>query len=442
MQDKNIPEYSVTAFNNAFRKIIFSNFEYIRIKGEVSEIKKSSKGQIYIIIKDESSVLSAVVWSNNINSLTIYPELGMEIIASGKITSWHKYKTTYQLDVDNIEDAGEGALLKIIEDRKKRLASKGFFDLKHKKSIPYLPKKIGIITSPTGSVIYDILNRLKDRFPIPVDLWPSLVQGKEAPENIIKAINGFNDSNYYNPPDVIIIARGGGSVEDLMAFNDEELTISVFKSKIPIISAIGHETDFTLVDYASDYRCPTPTAAAEKVVPVRENLIIQTINLDQRLNVSFKNNFIQIKKTLNNFSRLLKDPKTIVNDYINRFSRIENELSKTFLNLITNKKNLLLQISTNIKSPEYLFSLKKLEIINLVKNLNKQISYIYNANKIRLKNNSRFLLTSSVENNLKKGYVLIKNKNNILKRSTQINKEQHLKIRFFDDQINVKIKKI
>ena len=233
----NIPEYGVTEFNKFVRDILESNFGYVRIRGEISELKSAAKGQLYITIKDKNSILSAVVWTSKIEFLSMQPELGLEVIASGKITTWSRYKTTYQLDIDNLEIAGEGALLKLIEDRKKRLAAKGVFDAKYKKPLPYPPTKIGIITSPTGSVVYDIINRLTERFPVNVDLWPTAVQGNEAAKMIINAIKGFNDDHYSEKPDVIIIARGGGSVEDLMVFNDEKLAVSVFESIIPIISS-------------------------------------------------------------------------------------------------------------------------------------------------------------------------------------------------------------
>ena len=273
MIDKiNIPEFEVSEFNQAFKEVIESNFNYVRIKGEISEVKTATRGQIYLTLKDEDSILSGVIWDQKKKYLDINPEIGLEIIATGRITTWSRYKTTYKIDIDKIEIAGEGALLKIIEERKKRLRKKGYFDQEIKKIIPYLPSRIGVITSPTGSVIHDIINRVSERFKTPIDLWPVAVQGTEAPLNIIDAINGFNSIDDQNKPDVIIIARGGGSTEDLMAFNDEKLAVAVTSSEIPIVSAIGHETDTTIIDYVSDLRASTPTAAAELVVPVKLEL--------------------------------------------------------------------------------------------------------------------------------------------------------------------------
>ncbi len=246
----------------------------------------------------------------------------MEVILTGRVTTWSKFKTTYQIDVDKIEIAGEGALLKIIEDRKKKLRKKGYFDLESKKKIPYLPSRIGVITSPTGSVIHDIINRVSERFKTPIYLWPVAVQGTEAPRNIIDAINGFNSIDDQNKPDVIIIARGGGSTEDLMAFNDEQLAVAVSTSDIPIISAIGHETDTTIIDYASDLRASTPTAAAELVVPVKLELINIVTSFNQRMNYRIDNIFKENLTNLNNLLSYLKTPQQIINSFKDRINFI------------------------------------------------------------------------------------------------------------------------
>ena len=189
----NIPEYGVTQFNKAIKEVIEDHFSYVRIKGEISEIRVATKGQFYITLKDEESILSGVVWERKKHSLTFDPEVGMEVMLTGRVTTWSKFKTTYQIDIDKIEIAGEGALLKIIEERKRRLKEKGYFDDIKKKPIPYLPSRIGVITSPTGSVIHDIINRISDRFKTPIDVWPVSVQGTEASNNIIDAIIGFNE---------------------------------------------------------------------------------------------------------------------------------------------------------------------------------------------------------------------------------------------------------
>jgi len=224
----NIPEYEVSQFNQALKEVIENNFDYVRIRGEISEVKIATRGQIYLVLKDNESILSGVIWDQKKKYLKFNPEVGMEVVVTGKITTWSKFKTTYQIDIDKIELSGEGAILKLIEDRKKRLKAKGLFEKEKKKTLPFLPSKIGVITSPTGSVIHDIINRIKDRFFVAIDVWPTSVQGAEAAEEIIQAIKGFNNMPQIDQPELIIIARGGGSTEDLMTFNDENLALILF----------------------------------------------------------------------------------------------------------------------------------------------------------------------------------------------------------------------
>ena len=436
----NIPEFGVSEFNQLIRDTIDSNFSYVRIRGEISELKTATKGQLYITIKDENSILSAVVWESKIKFLKIQPEIGIEVIASGKITTWSRYKTTYQLDIDNLEVTGEGVLLKLIEDRKKRLAARGIFEQKYKKQIPLFPNKIGIITSPTGSVIYDIINRLIERFPIKVDLWPTPVQGNEAAEMIIKAIKGFNSDKYSTKPDVIIIARGGGSVEDLMTFNDEKLALTVFESKIPIVSAIGHETDTTIIDFVSDLRASTPTAAAEMIVPIRNELIMQINRCSDRLLNSIKNKINYSFESLNNLLRLFKDPRYILNNNKEKLFIINKNLYNSFNLLINNKKNRLNNNYSKLKSPDKFLYLKQSESQNLFKNLELNILQKIKENSLNLKSIIRLLSSNSINNNLKKGYVILQKYKKIIKRANQLSKKDDIQIKFYDKKINVKIK--
>lgn len=442
IQRNNIPIYGVTEFNLIVKNSLESNFSYIKIRGEISEIKSASKGQLYLSIKDENSILSAVVWENKINLLKTPPEVGMEVVAHGKITTWSRYKTTYQLDIDNIEIAGEGALLKLIEERKKRLAEKGMFEEKYKKKLPFLPNKIGIITSSTGSVIHDIINRLKERFPLEVDLWPVSVQGNKASEMIINAIIGFNEKNFIKKPEVLIIARGGGSVEDLMAFNDENLAYAVFNSKIPIVSAIGHETDTPLIDFVSDLRAPTPTAAAEIVVPLKKDLISDLNKLSDQVHNLIANRINDLFDQLDNYKRLLKDPRSIIHNYEYNFRNLIKNLNNAYTTLISDKKNNLKNKMIKLKSPSDLIKIKKIKSENLLKNLNIQIKQIIKNNFFYLDRAIRVLQSNALESNLKKGYVLLKKNKNIIKRSTNLTDSDNIQIKFFDKPVNVKIKKI
>jgi len=437
----NIPEFEVSEFNRAFKEIIETNFNYVRIKGEVSEIKTATKGQIYLTLKDNDSILSGVIWEQKKKYLDIIPELGLEIIVTGKITTWSRFKTTYQIDIDKIEIAGEGALLKLIEERKKRLFNKGYFDDNKKTPLPFLPTRIGIITSPTGSVVHDIINRVKDRFPMLIDVWPVSVQGTDAVLSISKAINGFNEKITHKP-DVIIIARGGGSTEDLMAFNDENLAINVFNSKIPIVSAIGHETDTTIIDLVSDLRASTPTAAAEKVVPVKYEIEEKLKNLNLQLNNKIKLKYISIKESFEYINKLLKAPSFIINLYndkiYNYFTKLHNSISNKLKILKLN----LVNFSNSISSPDSIINIKKELIRDLSKNLELHINQQYKSKNYNLKSNTRLLNSNSISKNLKKGYSILMKNEKIIKtiKNTKVNKDLNIKIS--DGSLKVKVKKI
>lgn len=267
----NIPLFqSVTELSFSLKRTLEDSYGRIRVRGELSRVKLHSSGHLYSDLKDDQSVLNLVCWRSVVQKLPVKPEEGLEVICTGKISSYPA-RSNYQLIIESIELAGEGALLKILEERKRKLSAEGVFDPANKKPLPFLPERIGVITSPTGAVIRDIMHRIDDRFPRPVLLWPVNVQGVNAAPEIIKAIRGFNSLLYNSKhrPDLIILARGGGSLEDLMAFNEEDVVRAVAASEIPIITAVGHETDTTLVDYASDIRAPTPTGAAEIAVPKR-----------------------------------------------------------------------------------------------------------------------------------------------------------------------------
>ena len=267
-------EYSVSEISYNIKNTLEQTFNHIRVRGEISGAKIHTSGHLYCAFKDAQSVLDAVCWRGVVSSLSFRPEDGMEVIGTGRITTYAG-RSKYQFIIESMEIAGEGALLKILEERKKRLAVEGLFAQERKKPLPFLPRLIGIVTSPTGAVIRDILHRLSDRFPTPVILWPVLVQGEGAAEQIAAAIRGFNElplKGSIPRPELLSVARGGGSLEDLWAFNEEIVVRAAAESHIPLISAIGHETDTTLIDYAADWRAPTPTAAAERAVPVRADL--------------------------------------------------------------------------------------------------------------------------------------------------------------------------
>jgi exodeoxyribonuclease VII large subunit len=283
--DHNLPVLTVGEISQALKRHIEDAFDFVRVRGELTGFKRAASGHLYFSLKDENAVLDGVCWRNAASRLAVSPEDGMEVVATGRLTTYPG-RSKYQIVVDAMELAGEGALLKLLEDRRRKLAAEGLFDAERKKPIPFLPNVIGVVTSPTGAVIRDILHRLADRFPRRVLLWPVLVQGQGAAEQVAAAITGFNRlpaDGVVPRPDVLIVARGGGSLEDLWAFNEEIVVRAAAESVIPLISAVGHETDTTLIDFAADRRAPTPTAAAEMAVPVRMELMAQVLDCGTRL---------------------------------------------------------------------------------------------------------------------------------------------------------------
>ncbi len=282
----NRPEFTVGELSAALKRTVEDAFGHVRVRGEISGFKRAASGHLYLSLKDDTAVLDAVCWKGVAAGLRFKPEDGLEVICTGRITTYPG-RSKYQIVIEAMEPAGIGALMALLEERKRKLAAEGLFAPERKKPRPYLPEVIGVVTSPTGAVIRDILHRLADRFPRHVLIWPVLVQGEGAAEQIARAIEGFNaiaEGGEVPRPDVLIVARGGGSLEDLWAFNEEVVVRAAAASVIPLISAVGHETDTTLIDYASDLRAPTPTAAAELAVPVRADLIdaVDDLALRQR----------------------------------------------------------------------------------------------------------------------------------------------------------------
>ena len=312
----NLAELTVSELSAAIKRTLESGFERVRVRGEISGFKRAGSGHLYLQLKDEAACIEAVVWRSTAIRLGLNPEDGMEVVATGRITSYAE-RSKYQLVIDRLELAGLGALLKLLEDRKKKLAAEGLFDAARKRPLPLLPNVIGVVTSPSGAVIRDILHRLEDRFPRHVLLWPVLVQGEGAAQQVANAIRGFNAlpvGGRVPRPDVLIVARGGGSLEDLMAFNEEIVVRAAAASTIPLISAVGHETDTTLIDFASDRRAPTPTAAAEMAVPVRADLIAEVAQCGHRLARAASRQLAEQRLTIEGLGRGLPDPVRLIQE--------------------------------------------------------------------------------------------------------------------------------
>ena len=392
----NIPEFSVTEFSNLTKKILEENFSLIKIRGEISSVK-NFRGHIYFTLKDENYVVNSVCWSSRVPFLQVQPEDGLEVVVEGKISTYAKSSiSTYQIQINQIEIKGEGALLKLIEQRKKKLETEGLFNAENKKQIPFLPNKIGVITSLSGAVVMDIIDRVSARFPTDIKLYSVSVQGVNAVNEIILGLDYFEKY----PVDLVIIARGGGGIEDLMPFNDEKLVRRVFSFSKPTISAIGHETDFTLLDFVSDVRAATPTAAAELAVPEIKNLREKIFFFENSLKQSITNQLVSYSNFIQNI--------------------------KSFF-LIKNLKKSLIE--------------KEKIIFFLLKNLNSNLNLLLSLKASNFKRISSILYTLDIQNTLKRGFVLIKDNNKkIIKRAEFFQKKKDVNIKFFDREFNVKIK--
>ena len=303
----NAAPFTVSEISGALKREVEGRFGHVRVRGEISGFKRAPSGHCYLALKDDRAVLDAVLWKGQAGRLPFAPEDGLEVIATGKLTTYPG-RSKYQLVVERLEVAGEGALMQLLEARRRALAAEGLFAEDRKKRLPYLPKTIGVVTSPAGAVIRDILHRLADRMPSHVLVWPVIVQGEGAAEQVARAIRGFDAIETGGPiarPDLVIVARGGGSIEDLWAFNEETVVRAVADCAIPLISAVGHETDTTLCDFAADVRAPTPTAAAEIAVPVRAELLASLMQGSLRAGRAVRRLHERLTERLTALARLL-----------------------------------------------------------------------------------------------------------------------------------------
>lgn len=353
----NLPEFTVGDLARRLKRSIEEEFGFVRVRGEISQPKKHSSGHCYMRLKDDTAVIEAVCWRGTMAKLAVRPEEGLEVIVTGRMTTYPG-RSQYQLIVESMELAGEGALLKMLEERKRRLAAEGLFDPARKKRIPFLPDVIGVVTSPTGAVIRDILHRLNDRFPRHVLLWPVAVQGERAAAEVTAAIEGFNRIQPGGPqgsrvprPDLIIVARGGGSLEDLMAFNEESVVRAAAASAIPLISAVGHETDTTLIDFASDLRAPTPTAAAEMAVPVRGELLAQVLDDERRLLACASRAVEDRRNRVEGLARGLGDPRALLEGHAQRLDDRAERLNLAASALLERRRTRVGELAAKLRHP-------------------------------------------------------------------------------------------
>jgi exodeoxyribonuclease VII large subunit len=357
-QPGNQPEYTVSELSGAVKRVIEGEFGLVRVRGEVGRVSRPASGHLYFDLKDDRSVIAAISWKGQVAKMQVRPEEGMEVVATGRMTTFPG-QSKYQLIVEDVAPAGAGALMAMLEKRRAALQAEGLFEAARKRPIPYLPGVIGVVTSPSGAVIRDILHRLRDRFPRHVLIWPVAVQGQACAAEVAAAIRGFNAIAPGGPiprPDLLIVARGGGSLEDLWGFNEEIVVRAAAASDIPLISAVGHETDTTLIDYAADRRAPTPTAAAEMAVPVRLDLLASNDALAARLSRALAQGVALRGQRLRDLGRALPRADTLLTGPVQRLDTAAGRLSGA-LSIAVAKKRGVYERSAGRMRPEALLSL-------------------------------------------------------------------------------------
>ena len=340
----NNPEYTVSEISGAVKRVVEGEFGHVRVRGEVGRVSRPRSGHIYMDLKDDRAVLAGVIWKGAARGLDIQPEEGLEVIATGRLTTFPG-QSRYQIVIEALAPAGMGALMAMLEKRRRMLAAEGLFDETRKRPLPYLPRVIGVVTSPSGAVIRDILHRLTERFPVHVLVWPVAVQGERCGPEVAAAINGFSAmpvDGTIPRPDVVIVARGGGSVEDLWGFNDEAVVRAAAASTMPLISAVGHETDTTLIDHAADRRAPTPTAAAEMAVPVRAELAALVSDLESRRHRALSSGLERRRQRLSDLGRALPQPEQILAERHQRLDLATARLIRPDMMIASLRQNLAL----------------------------------------------------------------------------------------------------
>lgn len=438
----NVPEFTVGSLAQSLKRTLEDTYGRVRVRGELSRVSIASSGHMYSSLKDENAVIDAVCWKGTLSKLRVKPEEGLEVICTGRITTYPQ-RSNYQLVIESIELAGQGALLKMLEERKKKLSAEGLFAPERKKPLPFLPHSIGVITSPTGAVIRDILHRLNDRFPVHVMVWPVLVQGASAAEQIAAAIQGFQNiqDNGLMRPDLLIIARGGGSLEDLMPFNDEALVRAVAASKIPIISAVGHETDTTLCDFAADLRAPTPTGAAEMAVPVRTQLIANLLQQEQRLINGLTRLKNEKRHKLEAITARLGDPSQMLGIRMQRLDHLGDRLRHNFMQHLHKKHQSIMAVS--VPHPREYIRQSAQKLSRWSEQLLKAGQRLCSDQRRTLLHTAQMLEAYNFEHTLKRGFAVIRGKNNsIISQATQAQEAIEIDIQFQNDQrVSAQIKK-
>jgi exodeoxyribonuclease VII large subunit len=410
----NLPEISVSELSGAIKRTVEDAFGYVRVRGEVSGYRgPSASGHVYFGLKDHSAKIDAVIWKGVFGRMKARPEEGLEVIATGKVSTFPG-SSKYQLIVDSLEPAGVGALLAQLEERRKRLAAEGLFDQGRKQPLPYLPAVVGVVTSPTGAVIRDIIHRIADRFPLHIVVWPVRVQGETSPAEVAVAIRGFNALDPLGPiprPDVLIVARGGGSLEDLWGFNDEAVVRAAAESAIPLVSAVGHETDTTLIDHAADLRAPTPTGAAEMVAPVRAELLATTDDLRARLAGGLRRLVERRKTELRATARGLPQPEALLSAPRQRLDMAAQRLPQSLRGGLDRRRLALAALAQRLaqRSPQSSLAVRRERLRQLDQRLARATRNALDRKGERLRGTAKLLASYSYKGVLARGFALVRN---------------------------------
>jgi exodeoxyribonuclease VII large subunit len=465
---KNLVEWTVSELSAALKRTVEDAYGFVRVRGEISGFRGASpSGHCYFRLKDDKAVLEAVIWKGTVGRMRVKPEEGLDVIVSGRLTTFAG-SSKYQIVIDSLEPAGIGALMKLLEERKKKLSAEGLFDEARKQLLPFIPEVIGVVTSPTGAVIRDILHRLSDRFPRRVLVWPVRVQGETSAAEVAAGIEGFNGLPEGGPlprPDLIIVARGGGSLEDLWSFNEEIVVRAAAASMIPLISAVGHETDFTLIDFAADWRAPTPTAAAEKAVPVRAELLTRLSSLGHRKLVCWQRGIERHRKELSLLARalpkdILAQPRQCLDSLSERlpralranaqlhhtqFSRIAGRLAPQLLrNQVERRRErydnlnrrLSASVLANAQAHRARIARNRDRLTACGNSSRRAMLTLLDRHNARLERADRLLLAFSYREVLKRGFALVRDgEDRPLRAAASVARGMHLSIEFSDGRV-------
>ena len=484
----NAPEMTVSELSTRLKRTVEDAYSFIRVRGELGRVTVAKSGHMYCDLKDDKSVLNTIMWKGSVSRLGFRPEEGLEVVAEGKLSTYPG-RSNYQLIADRMKPAGVGALMALLEERKKKFAAEGLFDQDRKQPLPFLPETIGVVTSPTGAVIRDILHRIADRFPVRVYVWPVLVQGEFAAEQVAQGIRGFNaispKARKIIRPDLIIVARGGGSVEDLWPFNDEQIIRAVSESEIPLISAVGHETDTTLIDYVADRRAPTPTGAAEIAVPVRTELFdrVEMLGFRARRSLSrgVENGQMRVRAAIGRMPK----PETLIQSQRQRLDYASEKLGNSLKGVVAHTRRRLdkaearlqpvalqreivrrrTQVDTaamrggvamkrlvadaggqiaglsrrySLRDPRRNLMRQEERLNTVFTQVSAAMKYAVERKQQKLDAQARLLSSVSHENVLARGFVIVqKMTGELVRRASEVESAERLKLQFADDERRV-----